>query len=164
MSSATKSDAHAGPDPEQIKGAMQWDLWNPWATYYEINSTHPLAAKRMLALSDQAAALGQTPAVVFDRAKPESYWRLDDTTAATGAVSNVGAASDVAVNLGKDAGTYQNSPAFANRIYLGMAGRYLFRLHIHPGRLHPGSYRIAVRVTDDRKNRSTTRWPLQIVR
>src|SRR5581483_9743454 len=62
------------PDVEQIKGAMQWDLWNPWATYYEINSTHPLTAKRLLALSDQAAALGQTPAVVFDRAKPESYW------------------------------------------------------------------------------------------
>lgn len=61
-------------------------------------------------------------------------------------------------------GTYQNSPAFANHIYLGMAGRYLFRLHIHSGRLGSGSYRIAVRVTDDRNNRSTTRWPLEIAR
>jgi Zn-dependent protease with chaperone function len=74
MSSATKADGRVAPDAERIKGAMQWDLWNPWATYYEINSTHPLTAKRMLALSDQAAALGQTPAIVFDRAKPESYW------------------------------------------------------------------------------------------
>ncbi|MFG1606771.1 LamG-like jellyroll fold domain-containing protein [Actinoplanes sp. NPDC049265] len=41
-------------------------------------------------------------------AKPESYWRLNDSASSTGAVSNVGAASDVAVNLGKDAGTYQN--------------------------------------------------------
>ena len=41
-------------------------------------------------------------------AKPESYWRLNDTSAGTAAVSNVGAASDVAVNLGKDAGKYQN--------------------------------------------------------
>src|SRR5262249_51543545 len=22
-------------DPEQVKGAMQWDLWNPWAKFYE---------------------------------------------------------------------------------------------------------------------------------
>jgi peptidase M23-like protein len=61
-------------------------------------------------------------------------------------------------------GTYQNSPAFANRIYLGTPGRYLFRLRIHPERLHSGSYQIAVRVADISGNRSTTRWPLQIVR
>jgi hypothetical protein len=74
MSSATATTDATRPDVEQIKGAMQWDLWNPWATYYEIHSTHPLTAKRMLALSDQAAVLGQQPAVTFDRAKPESYW------------------------------------------------------------------------------------------
>jgi Peptidase family M23 len=62
-------------------------------------------------------------------------------------------------------GTYQNCPAFAQHArYLGMAGRYLFRLHIHPGRLQPGKHQIAVRVADIRGNRSTTRWPLQIVR
>jgi Zn-dependent protease with chaperone function len=62
------------PDPEQIKGAMQWDLWNPWAGWYELNSTHPLVAKRILRLSDQAARQGQEPLVLFDRRKPESYW------------------------------------------------------------------------------------------
>ncbi|GLY92787.1 LamG-like jellyroll fold domain-containing protein [Actinoplanes sp. NBRC 103695] len=41
-------------------------------------------------------------------AKPESYWRLNDTSTGTAPVSNVGAASDVPVNLGKDAGKYQN--------------------------------------------------------
>ncbi|MFO0807962.1 MAG: zinc metalloprotease HtpX [Gemmataceae bacterium] len=75
---ASASGPAVGPDPEQIKGAMQWDLWNPWALYYEIHSTHPLVAKRITALSDQAAALDQKPLVVFDRAKPESYW--DDFT------------------------------------------------------------------------------------
>lgn len=63
-----------GSAPERVKGAMQWDLWNPWALYFELHSTHPLTAKRLLALSDQAAALGQEPYVVFDRKKPESYW------------------------------------------------------------------------------------------
>jgi heat shock protein HtpX len=42
--------------------------------YFELHSTHPLTAKRLLALSDQAASLGQPPYVVFDREKPESYW------------------------------------------------------------------------------------------
>jgi Zn-dependent protease with chaperone function len=62
------------PDVEQVKSAMQWDMWNPWAKYYELHSTHPLVARRLLYLSDQAAHQGQQPLVVFDRRKPESYW------------------------------------------------------------------------------------------
>jgi Zn-dependent protease with chaperone function len=61
-------------DGERVKSAMQWDLWNPWASWYELNSTHPLVAKRLLYLSDQASSLGHEPYVMFDRAKPESYW------------------------------------------------------------------------------------------
>ena len=59
---------------ENLKSAMQWDLWNPWATFYELNSTHPLIAHRLQYLSDQAATMGQEPYIVFDRRKPESYW------------------------------------------------------------------------------------------
>src|SRR5262249_38446700 len=59
---------------ENLKSAMQWDLWNPWATFYELNSTHPLVAHRLEYLGDQAAVMGQEPFVVFDRRKPESYW------------------------------------------------------------------------------------------
>jgi Zn-dependent protease with chaperone function/Zn-finger nucleic acid-binding protein len=59
---------------ESIKSAMQWDLWNPWATFYELNSTHPLIAHRLQYLGDQAAVMGQEPFVLFDRRKPESYW------------------------------------------------------------------------------------------
>lgn len=59
---------------EGIKSAMQWDLWNPWAKFYELNSTHPLIANRLQYLGDQAASMGQEPFVLFDRRKPESYW------------------------------------------------------------------------------------------
>jgi Zn-dependent protease with chaperone function/Zn-finger nucleic acid-binding protein len=59
---------------ENLKSAMQWDLWNPWAMFYELNSTHPLIAKRLQYLGDQAAAQGQDPYILFDRRKPESYW------------------------------------------------------------------------------------------
>lgn len=62
------------------------------------------------------------------------------------------------------AGTYQNSPTFKDRIYHGVTGRYLVRLRIHPDKLKPGVYRLAVRVSDTRGNRSTTWWPLQIAR
>ncbi len=72
--SATGGDASAQVNPERVKSAMQWDLWNPWASWYELNSTHPLVAKRLLHLSDQAATVGHEPYIVFDRAKPESYW------------------------------------------------------------------------------------------
>ena len=61
---------------DSIKNAMKWDLWNPWATVYELNSTHPLISKRLLAISDLSKNYGQEPYVVFDLVKPESY--LDD--------------------------------------------------------------------------------------
>jgi Zn-dependent protease with chaperone function len=75
MASSTGQSADPRrPDVEQVKSAMQWDMWNPWAKYYELHSTHPLVARRLLYLSDQAAHQGQQPLVVFDRRKPESYW------------------------------------------------------------------------------------------
>ncbi len=57
-----------------IMGAMKWDLWNPWATFYELNSTHPLTAKRLLHLSRQSEELGEEPYITFNLSKPESYW------------------------------------------------------------------------------------------
>ena len=61
-------------DKHRLKGAMRWDLWNPWAKWYELNSTHPLIANRLRYLSDQAVNMGQEPYVVFDEVRPESYW------------------------------------------------------------------------------------------
>ena len=61
-------------DKNNLKGAMKWDLWNPWAKYYEINSTHPLIAHRLNHLSKQSQVLGKEPYISFDETKPESYW------------------------------------------------------------------------------------------
>lgn len=61
-------------DIGRVRGGMQWELWNPWARFHEIHSTHPLVARRLEALADEAATLGQEPAVTFDRRQPESYW------------------------------------------------------------------------------------------
>lgn len=61
-------------DVDNAIHSMQWDLWNPWALYYEINSTHPLPAKRIQALGSQAKAYGQQPTLQFNLKKPESYW------------------------------------------------------------------------------------------
>jgi Zn-dependent protease with chaperone function len=74
MNSGGTTEASRGVELERVKSAMQWDLWNPWAGWFELHSTHPLTAKRLLALSDQASAMGQEPLVTFDRKKPESYW------------------------------------------------------------------------------------------
>lgn len=61
-------------DRDRLIGAMKWDLWNPWAKFYELNSTHPLVAERLGHLSDHAGALDQRPFVTFDVEQPESYW------------------------------------------------------------------------------------------
>ncbi|NQT86586.1 M48 family metalloprotease [bacterium] len=71
---ASAPAAKGGVDPVHIKNAMRWELWNPWAKFYELNSTHPLIANRMDYLGRQAASKGEEPFVVFDLRKPESYW------------------------------------------------------------------------------------------
>ncbi len=54
--------------------AMKWDLWNPWAMWYELSSSHPLPAKRIRALEKQTEALHQMPSFSFRAEQPESYW------------------------------------------------------------------------------------------
>ena len=74
LSLAAASARPAGVGPQDMVGAMQWDLWNPWAGFYELGSTHPLPAKRILALGQLAERLGQEPAIRFDARQPERYW------------------------------------------------------------------------------------------
>jgi heat shock protein HtpX len=59
---------------ESMQNAMKWDLWNPWAFFFELSSTHPLAAKRIRALSQQSEAIGQIPRLKLEVQPPESYW------------------------------------------------------------------------------------------
>ena len=61
-------------NPQVIKDIMRWDLWSPWAFYYELHSTHPLTAKRINALGSYALNLNQEPFLRFRKVKPESYW------------------------------------------------------------------------------------------
>ncbi len=59
---------------DALRGAMKWDLWNPWARFYEISSTHPLVAKRLLHLGELSLQIGEEPVVRFDLEQPESLW------------------------------------------------------------------------------------------
>ena len=59
---------------EDIKEAMAWDLWNPWAKWLEFKSTHPLPAKRITVLDKISEDMGRKPYVGFDLIQPESYW------------------------------------------------------------------------------------------
>jgi Zn-dependent protease with chaperone function len=59
---------------EAMTNAMKWDLWNPWAMWYELSSSHPLPAKRIRALEKQTEVLHQMPSFSFRAEQPESYW------------------------------------------------------------------------------------------
>ena len=61
---------------DKIKNAMKWEMWNPWAIWFELNSTHPLISKRLKALSELSHKYKQEPYVNFDLKKSESY--VDD--------------------------------------------------------------------------------------
>jgi len=51
--------ALGGADPGAAALVMRWDLVNPWARVYELNSTHPLTAFRVRALNEEAAEMHQ---------------------------------------------------------------------------------------------------------
>lgn len=54
--------------------AMKWDLWNPWAFFLELSSTHPLPAKRIRALGRLADRLGRPRPFELPERAPETYW------------------------------------------------------------------------------------------
>jgi Zn-dependent protease with chaperone function len=53
-------------DTAQVGKVFLWDMFNPWAWWMELNSTHPLTGKRVRALSTYAEQLGLD--VEFDMA------------------------------------------------------------------------------------------------
>lgn len=44
-----------------IYQVMAWDLTNPWAIFYELQSTHPITVKRLQYLTNHSLVLGETP-------------------------------------------------------------------------------------------------------
>lgn len=54
-------------EPEKIGRVFLWDMFNPWAWWMELNSTHPLTGKRVRALSTYAEQLGLD--IEFDMGK-----------------------------------------------------------------------------------------------
>jgi heat shock protein HtpX len=48
-----------GTNPADAAAVMRWDLVNPWARLYELNSTHPLTALRVRQLNEQTVAMQQ---------------------------------------------------------------------------------------------------------
>jgi len=71
---AQPATADGAVSKEAIKQTMAWDLWNPWAFFYELGMTHPLPAKRITVLGNKAKEAGMEPFIEFDLVKPESYW------------------------------------------------------------------------------------------
>src|ERR1041385_6401304 len=49
-----------GANPADAAAVMRWDLVNPWARFYELNSTHPLTALRVRELNREGAAMKQS--------------------------------------------------------------------------------------------------------
>ncbi len=54
---------------ETIAAAAAWDLYNPWAKYYQLYSTHPLPAKRIQRLNQQCPIYGKKPEIDLSQAK-----------------------------------------------------------------------------------------------
>ncbi|MFX1498293.1 MAG: zinc metalloprotease HtpX [Promethearchaeota archaeon] len=54
---------------EAIEAAAGWDLFNPWAKYFQLFSTHPLPAKRIQRLNEQCEFYGKSIEIDFSQAR-----------------------------------------------------------------------------------------------
>jgi len=55
---AQSMDNHGRVSKSVVQAAAGWDLFNPWAKYFQVFSTHPLPAKRIQRLNGQCATYG----------------------------------------------------------------------------------------------------------
>jgi hypothetical protein len=167
---------HNPLDPGHLEPYRDWGKPVATGLYVDDGPLPSLIAGRVVTGNDQlAVAAFDPPAMVMPGGGPWSglpqvpalvEWRLFHGRTHTG--------WKVAVDFRKTEplpkdfwdvygpGTYQNSPVFDHKLYLGTAGRYLFRVHLHPSRLSHGTYHLAVRVSDLCQQRSTATWTLQI--
>lgn len=125
--SASRGASAAGPSKENVLGAMQWDLWNPWADIHELQSSHPLPAKRIEHLGRCASALGQTPFAHFNLEKPESFFDEFLVDVFYSALPTLGVA--LGLGLSMAAGETAPGPWWAwalGGLALGAAGRMRF--------------------------------------
>jgi len=67
------STNHGKIDKNNIKDAMKWEMWNIWAKFYELSSTHPLISKRLIAISRRCHEFNQEEYIHFDLQKNQSY-------------------------------------------------------------------------------------------
>ncbi len=71
---AVASAGTGGFTLESMGNAMKWDLCNPWASMFELGSTHPLPAKRIKRLGKMSKRMGKAPLYDFVTQKQESFF------------------------------------------------------------------------------------------
>ncbi len=66
---ANSVDSSGKLSRDNVQAAAAWDLFNPWAKYFQLFSTHPLPAKRIMRLNGQCETYGIKPELDFSRAR-----------------------------------------------------------------------------------------------
>ncbi len=64
-----------------VEAAAGWDLFNPWAKYFQIFSTHPLPAKRIQRLNEQCATYGVPIEYDFSEARKIKEYQVGKSMA-----------------------------------------------------------------------------------
>ena len=60
------SDSTGAFSTRAMANAMRWELRNPWAKWFQLGSTHPLTARRILAMNEAAKRIGRPPVSEFN--------------------------------------------------------------------------------------------------
>ncbi len=61
-------------DRAVLRDVAKWELWDPWALFYELFLPQPLISKRVDSLNRLSASINETPYIVFDKRRPHTFW------------------------------------------------------------------------------------------
>jgi len=64
----TTADPSGAFSPVALANALEWELKNPWARWFELHSTHPLTGRRVRTMSETAKRFGLEPLYDASRA------------------------------------------------------------------------------------------------
>ncbi len=61
-------------DRTVLGDVAKWELWNPWALFYELFLPQPLISKRVDMLNRLSSSINEEPYIVFDKRRPHTFW------------------------------------------------------------------------------------------
>lgn len=138
----TTADPSGAFSPAALANALEWELKNPWARWFELHSSHPLTGRRVRTMSETAKRMGLAPLYDASRAlATREYTGSFAKEFLIYALPLVGALTVVALAWARSNGVESLHLVWYAMIGYGV-GRFIKTAYVYP-RLEPPTHNLS---------------------